>query len=124
MSFTIIPKYGETREVNVWVWRPMLELIYDAKLIDNRIYKNMGVNDGDAEVDAVTAWKIADVLDKMVEKMGPKDRLLLDLSITDKPQKRGPIKTEEDVMEGYSVGRDWLKEFSEFSRDSGGFGVF
>ena len=124
MSFTIIPKYGETREVNVWVWRPTLELIYDAKLIDGRIYKNMGVNDGDAEVDAVTAWKIADVLDKMVEKMGPKDRLLLDLSITDKPQKHGPIKTEEDVMEGYSVGRDWLKEFSEFSRDSGGFGVF
>ena len=124
MSFTIIPKYGETRKVNVWVWRPTLELIYDAKLIDGRIYKNMGVNDGDAEVDAVTAWKIADVLDKMVEKMGPKDRLLLDLSITDKPQKRGPLKTEEDLMEGYSVDRDWLKEFSEFSRDSGGFGVF
>ena len=98
MSFTIIPKYGETREVNVWVWRPTLELIYDAKLIDGRIYKNMGVNDGDAEVDAVTAWKIADVIDKMVEKMGPKDRLLLDLSITDKPQKRGTIKTEEDIM--------------------------
>jgi len=124
MSFTIIPKYGETREVNVWVWRPTLELIRDAKLIDERIYKNMGVNDGDAEVDAVTAWKIADVIDKMVEKMGPKDRLLLDLSITDKPPKHGPIKTEDDMMEGYSVGRDWLKEFSEFSRDSGGFGVF
>ena len=45
----------------------------------------MGVNDGDAEVDAVTAWKIADVIDQTVKKMGPKDRLLLDLSITDAP---------------------------------------
>lgn len=124
MSFTLVPKYGETREVNVWVWRPTLELIRDAKLIDERIYKNMGMNSGDAEVDAVTAWKIADVISKTVEKMGPQDRMLLDLSFTDQPQTRRELKTEEDVMAGYSVGRDWLKEFGEFSRDSGGFGVF
>jgi hypothetical protein len=122
MSFTIIPKYGEAREVNVWVWRPTLELIRDAKLIDEKSYKKMGRNDG---VDAVTAWKIADLIDRTVEKMGPKDKLLLDLSISDKPAKPGGVlKTEEDVLEGYSVGREWLKDFSVFSRDSGGFGVF
>jgi len=124
MSFTVIPKYGETREINVWVWRPMIELIRDAKLIDAKTYKSLGFNDG-TKVDAVTAWKIADLIDKTVEKMGPKDRLQLDLSINDKPAKWGQvIKTEEDMMEGYSVGRDWLKEFGEFSRDSGGFEVY
>ena len=46
MSFTLVPKYGETREVNVWVWRPTLELIRDAKLIDEKSYKKMGLNDG------------------------------------------------------------------------------
>ena len=57
--------------------------------------------------------------------MGPKDKLLLDLSISNKPAMRGGVlKTEDDVLEGYFVGRDWLKDFSVFSRDSGGFGVF
>ena len=124
MSFTVIPKYGETREINVWVWRPMLELIHEAKLIDAKTYKSLGFNDG-TQVDAVTAWKIADVIAQTVEKMGPKDRLQLDLSINDKPARWGQvIKTEEDMLEGYSVGRDWLKEFGEFSRDSGGFEVY
>jgi hypothetical protein len=125
MSFTLVPKYGEARKVNVWVWRPTLELIRDAKLIDEKSYKKMGLNDGEVQVDAVTAWKIADLIDRTVEKMGPKDKLLLDLSISDRPDKRGGVlKTEEDVLEGYSVGREWLKDFSAFSRDSGGFGVF
>ena len=59
-----MPKYGEAREVNVWVWRPALELIRDAKLIDEKSYKKMGRNDGDVQVDAVTAWKIADLIDR------------------------------------------------------------
>jgi hypothetical protein len=43
MSFTLVPKYGESREVNVWVWRPMLALIRDAKLMDEKSYKKMGL---------------------------------------------------------------------------------
>jgi hypothetical protein len=125
MSFTLVPKYGEAWEVNVWVWRPTLELIRDAKLIDEKSYRKMGLNDGDVQVDAVTAWKIADLIDLTVGKMAPEDSLLMDLSISDRPVKRGGVvKTQEDVLEGYSVGREWLKDFSVFSRDSGGFGVF
>ena len=76
----------------MWVWRPTLELIRDAKLIDEKKYKKMGLNDGDAQVDAVTAWKIADLIDRTVEKMGPKDNLLLDLSISD------PLATDQPSM--------------------------
>jgi len=124
MSFTLVPKYGEATEVNVWVWRPTLELIRSAELIDDKSYEKMGRNDGDVQVDAVTAWKIADLIDQTVERMKPGDRLLGDLSITDKPEKQVVFKTPEDVAEGYLASREWLKDFSEFSRDSGGFGVF
>jgi hypothetical protein len=68
MSFTLVPKYGEAREVNVWVWRPTLELIRNAKLIDEKSYEKMRRNDGDVQVDAVTAWKIADLIDQTIEK--------------------------------------------------------
>jgi len=72
----------------------------------------------DVQVDAATAWKIADLIDQTVERMKPGDRLLGDLSITDKPEKQVVFKTPEDVAEGCSASREWLKEFSEFSRDS------
>ena len=124
MSFILVPKYGETTEVNVWVWRPTLELIRNAKLIDEQSYEKMGRNDGDVQVDAVTAWKIADLIDQTVEKMKPGDRLLGDLSITGQLEKQVVFKTPEDVAEGYSASREWLRDFSEFSRDSGAFGVF
>jgi len=52
------------------------------------------------------------------------DRLLSDLSLTDKPERQIVFKTPEDLAEGYSASREWLKTFSEFSRDSGGFAVF
>jgi len=124
MSFTVIPKYGEAREINVWVWRPMVELIYDAKLVDDKKYKSLGFNDG-TQIDAVTAWKIGDLLAQTVEKMGPKDYLQLDLSINQNPGRWGQvIETEQGMIDGYSVSRDWLREFGEFSRDSGGFEVY
>ncbi len=124
MSFTLVPKYGEATEVNVWVWRPTLELIRNGELIDEQSYEKMGRNDGDVQVDAQTAWKIADLIDQTVEKMKPGDRLLSDLSITDKPEKPIVFKSAADVAEGYSASREWLRTFSIFSRDSGGFGVF
>ena len=124
MSFTLVPKYGEATEVNVWAWRPTLALIHDAQLVDDENYERMGGNDGDGQVDAQTAWRIADLIDRTVEKMKPGDRLLSDLSITDEPEKQVIFKTPEDLAAGYSASREWLKTFSEFSRDSGGFGVF
>jgi hypothetical protein len=100
LSFTLVPKYGEATEVNVWNWRPTLELIRSAELIDEENYERMSGNDGDGQVDAQTAWKIADLIDLTLSKMKPGDRLLRDLSITDKPERAIVFKTPEDIAEG------------------------
>ena len=132
MSFTLVPKYGEAREVNVWVWRPTLELIRNAKLIDEKSYEKMGRNDGDAEVDAVTAWKIADLgvedcgLDRPDHRKNETRRPAAWGSLHHRQAAKAGCFQDARGCGGGLLGESRVVEglFSEFSRDSGGFGVF
>jgi len=128
MAFILIPQNGEQIMINAWNWRPTLELLRHAKLIDDDLYERMGTHGREARVDAQTARRIADFIDLRLRGMKPEQRILADLTITDRP-KRGVVFTpdthidEIDSVDLYSASYEWLLQFRDFSRASGGFEV-
>jgi hypothetical protein len=129
MSFILIPKAGEEIQVNAWNWRPTLELLRDAGIIDEDLFERTGTHGHKAEVDATTASRIADFVEILLRGMKPEQRVLADLTVTDRRKKRMIIKPESqmdqiDAIDVYSASYEWLAEFRDFSKASGGFEVF
>ena len=58
MSFILVPKNGEEVQINAWNWRPTLELLRDAEIVDDDLFERMGIHGATAEVDAATAESI------------------------------------------------------------------
>jgi hypothetical protein len=128
MSFILIPKNGEDIKINAWNWRPTLELLRRADVIDNDLCERMGTHGFKAEVDATTANRIADFLEARLRVMKPEQRVRADLTVTDTPKKRLIIASDTqidqiDAVDVYSASFAWLVEFRDFSRASGGFEV-
>lgn len=128
MAFILIPKNGEEVKINAWNWRPTLELLRNANLIDDDLYERMGTFSRKAVVDADTAVRIADFLDVRLGTMKVGDRICTDLTVTDKPKKRLLITPDTqpdqiDVVDTYSATYEWLIRFRDFARSSGGFEV-
>ena len=60
--------------------------------------------------------------------MKPEERVLADLTVTDRPKNRLIITPDTkigqiDTIDVYSASHEWLVEFRDFSRTSGGFEV-
>jgi len=128
MAFILIPKNGTDVMVNAWNWRPTLELLRDANLIDDDLYERMGTFGREAKVGAEAADRIADFLDKRLPAMKEGDRIRADLTITDEAKKPLIITPETqieqiDVVDTYSATYEWLVQFRDFTRSSGGFEV-
>lgn len=131
MSFILVPKNGEEIKINAWNWRPTLELLRDAEIIHDDLFERMGTHGCKAKVDAATACRIADFLEVRLHAMRPDQRVLVDLTVTDRPKERLIItpntKIDEidsiDSIDVYSASHEWLVEFRDFSRASGGFEV-
>ena len=128
MSFILIPEDGEDIKINSWNWRPTIGLLREAKLMSDDLWEAMGANGTGATVNADMAVRIADYLDQHLQSMKPGDRMRADLSITSIPKKRFVItpttKVEDiDEVEAYSASYDWLAQFRDFCRSSGGFEV-
>jgi hypothetical protein len=128
MSFILIPKNGEDIQINAWNWRPTIELLRQAKLISDDLWDAMGANGRGASVDADMAGHIAAYLDQRLQSMKPADRMRADLSITSIPKKGFVItpttKVEQiDAVEAYSATYEWLAQFRDFCRSSGGFKI-
>ena len=109
-------------------WRPTLELLRDAKLIDHDLYDRMGTFGREAKVDADTAGRIADFLDQRLRAMKKGDRIRADLTITGELKKPLTITPETkieqiDAVDTYSATYEWLAQFRDFSKASGGFEV-
>jgi len=127
MAFILRPVHGEEIVINAWNWRPILALLRDAKLISDDLYERMGLW-GMAKEDAEIAERIADYLDQRLETMKAGERVRADLTVTDEPKKRLVITQntqadEFDSVEAYSATYEWLVQFRDFSRTSGGFRV-
>jgi len=128
MSFILVPKNGEDIQINAWNWRPTLELLRDAEIIDDELFEGMGTHGCKAEVDATTANRIADFIEVRLRAMKPEQRVLADLTVTDKPKKRvifaPDTKIDQiDAIDLYSASYEWLVAFRDFSGTSGGFEV-
>jgi hypothetical protein len=128
MAFILISENGEEVVINAWNWRPTLELLRDATLIDDDLYERMGTFGREAKVDADTADRIADFLDERLAAMKKGDRIRADLTITDEAKKPLIITPETqieqiDVVDTYSATYEWLVQFKDFSKASGGFEV-
>jgi hypothetical protein len=128
MAFILIPKNGEEVTINAWNWRPTLELLRNVGLIDDDLYERMGTFGREAIVDADTALRIADFLDERLRTIRAGDRIRADLTVTDKAKKSLIItpgmQTEQiDVVDVYSATYEWLVQFRDFARASGGFQV-
>jgi hypothetical protein len=63
MACILIPKHGMQVVINARNWRPTLELLREARIIDDDLYERMGTHGRDAEVDATTACRIADFIE-------------------------------------------------------------
>lgn len=67
MAFILKPKNGDDVKINAWNWRPTLELLHSASLIDDDLYERMGTFGREAIVDADTALRMADFLDQRLK---------------------------------------------------------
>jgi hypothetical protein len=128
VAFILIPNNGEDVKINAWNWRPTLELLHNAKVIDLDLYEGMATSGRRTIVDAGTAVRIADFLDERLRTMKAGDRIRADLTLTSEAKKpllfTPGMKTDDiDVVDAYSATYEWLVRFSDFARTSSGFEV-
>ena len=128
MSFILVPKRGDDVQVNGWNWRPTLELLLREGLISEELHERMGAQGAGGEVDADLADRIAEAIERTLETMKPGERMLADLTVTDRPKTKWVIGPETrpdeiDVNDMYSATYEWLVKFAGFCRRSGGFEV-
>ena len=128
MTFILVPVQGEDVQVNAWNWRPTLELLREEGLLSDENYERMSANGFGGEVDAALASRIADAIERKLETMKPGERIRADLKITAAPRTLQAFtpETKLDDIDGlnlYSATYEWLVDFKEFCRRSGGFRV-
>jgi hypothetical protein len=129
MSFILVSKHGDL-QVNAWNWRPTLELLMAEGVVTREQYERLGANGCGGHVDAATADRIADVIERQLisTNMKPYERMLADLTIMSRkriPAVFSPNGGAEsiDINDIYSASYDWLVAFRDFCRQSGGFEV-
>ena len=126
MGVVLTPKRAEVEVFNgsFWAWRPLVNLLREASVVN---LESIGPVPGSfllAEVDVEQAAYIADFLDGFLPRLGPGTRLLLDGSITDVVDTGEFYRDEAESFKNYSTSKKWLADFRDFCRASGGFTVY
>jgi len=128
MSFTLHDMGSEGFEfsANVWNWKAALEIIKSLDIISEGKVRQMSVNATGLKVDADDAHLIGEkIRDVILPKLGsPEKRIYADLSITETPDDMTLHRDNDEQWKNYSVGYEWLKDFSDFCLRSKGFQVF
>jgi hypothetical protein len=127
MSFTLMDLGSESFELrgNVWNWKPTVEIIKSFDIVDEGKLRQMNYNATGAQFSIEEAQTIGErIRDEILPRLKPNKRMLLDLSITDKPDDGTLYRDEDEQWKNYSASYDWLKDFSEFCLKSKGFQVF
>ncbi len=127
MSFTLIDMGSEGYElsVNVWTWKPTLEIIRSFNYVNERSLNTMASNGTGAKMSHEDATAIGEkIRDVILPKMSENQRMFMDLSVTDKADDGTMYRDSDEQWKNYSASYDWLKEFSEFCLKSKGFQVF
>jgi len=128
MSFILVPKHGGDLQINGWNWRPTLALLLAEGLLTEENFERMGAQGCGGKVDAELAWRLADAIEAKLLTMKPGERMLADLSVTDRPDEQlvftpGMEINEINPLDLYSATYEWLVTFRDFCRRSGGFDV-
>jgi hypothetical protein len=127
MSFTLHDMGTENFEfsANVWNWRAALEIIKSLDIISEGMVRQMAVNATGVKIDIDDAHVIGEkIRDVILPKLSPEQRIYADMSITEGPDDMTLHRDDDDQWKNYSVGYDWLKEFSDFCLNSKGFQIF
>lgn len=127
MSFTFIDMGSENYEftANVWNWKAALEVIKSLDVLSEAMVRQMGYNALGIKVDKEEAHILGErIRDLILPQLAPNKRMFADLSVTDEPDDGTIYRDEDEQWRNYSVGHDWLKEFSEFCLRSKGFQIF
>lgn len=133
---------GEYFRASVWGWYPILDLIADTGIFTDEEISLMGTNEGAGAKDAETAIRLADALDAMLEGVRPdgeflstSDRstkgtgaialgimeMLGTMRVSTNPNPDDTILSPEAPV--FSADVDFVREFSNFCRHSGGFRI-
>lgn len=127
MSFTLIDMGSENYEftANVWNWKAALEVIKSLDVLSEAMVRQMGYNALGIKVDKEEAHVLGErIRDLILPQLTPNKRMFADLSVTDEPDDGTIYRDEDEQWRNYSVGHDWLKDFSDFCLRSKGFQIF
>jgi hypothetical protein len=121
MSFYLIPHQGESIKVNVWTWSPFVELLREKKVLPQETLEAMDFNSS-IEVSSEEVEKIVVFLDHYINTLsGKTKRIQYDFS-EEETEDTGELH-RQNFEKNYSISVEWLKEFRDFCKKSGGFEV-
>lgn len=110
---------------NVWNWKAALELIRGLDVLSESKVRQMGYNATGVKLEPDEAQIIGTrIRDEILPKLQPNKRIYADGTITDQPDDMTLFKDDDEQWKNYSVGYDWLKDFSDFCLRSKGFQIF
>jgi hypothetical protein len=111
--------------VNVWNWKPTLEIIKSFDIVDEGKLRQMNYNATGAKFSLEEAHEIGEkIRNEILPKLEPNRRIFSDLSITDAPDDGTLYRDEDEQWKNYSTSYALLKDFSDFCLQSKGFQVF
>jgi hypothetical protein len=120
MGFRLTPEEGDSIKLSAWQWRPILEVIGQAGVLDEDTVVLMGSNGG-LPITAAQAELIADAIDAVAATVPDGSRLTLDGGTVDGPDDGTFYR--DDLSLNYSTPKTSLLAFAAFCRSSGGFSV-
>ena len=127
MSFTLTDLGSESLEfnANVWNWKAAVELIRSLDILSEGAVRQMNYNATGVKISMMDAREIGSrIQTEFLPRLAPNKRIYVDLTITDEPDDMTLHRDNDEQWKNYSVGHDWLKEFSEFCLKSKGFQIF
>lgn len=126
MGVVLTPNRAEVEALNgsFWAWRPVVNLLREAAILNLESIGPVSDSFLLAEMDGEQAAYIADFLDGFLPRLGADERLLLDGSITDVEDTGEFYRDEAESYKNYSTPKKWLTSFRDFCRISGGFTVY
>ena len=127
MSFTLTDLGSESFEfnANVWNWKAALELIRSLDILSEGPLRQMNYNATGVKISMKEAHEIGSrIQTEFLPRLAPNKRIYADLTITDEPDDMTLHRDNDEQWKNYSVGYDWLKDFTEFCLKSKGFQIY
>ena len=108
--------------VNFWNWRPTVEIIRVANLLNAERLEGLHQQMSATRVSRDEARSIARYLrERVLPNLTPESRVMLDGTIITEPDDGTFYRNPEDLDRNYSATRPWLESFADFCASCGGF---